>query len=456
MVEGKFWLTQGSAPMLLDPEAVAERLRHYGRDGLLHARLSGLWHRHADIIRQTCADYLAVHLPVLRPTIRKPVDPDPIIVDRIGLCIERVFSDPIDEIWLARLAVQGSESLRVGLTLPLQLFTIQGFLKALSDTLAKNVANDDPAAREIFDTIFWLTGIIIDLISTQTAEQRRMDSTVMRVADSDHFREQVGGILAAALDHSRDLSKQTGSASTATRGMLGKASEVAAAAEQSAVAMRDAAMTAAGLIRAIEDARNEVETATKVATRAAEQSATAVTVSEALSGHAQAIESILGLIRDIAGQTNLLALNATIEAARAGDSGRGFAVVASEVKNLAAQTARATDDIAAKIGAIQSATRQTVDANGSIRDTVGEVQHSAERIRAAMEIQARTVTMITAAVDETALAADSMSATIGAIRSETENVADGIDQLEHGFQSMGEQLTRLSSTTGDFASRFAA
>jgi methyl-accepting chemotaxis protein len=238
--------------------------------------------------------------------------------------------------------------------------------------------------------------------------------------------------------------------------MLGKTSEVAAAAEQSAVAMREAAQTAAGLIRAIEDARSEVEVAADVATRAGSQAEQAVKVSQALSAHVEAIESILSLIRDIAGQTNLLALNATIEAARAGDAGRGFAVVAQEVKSLASQTARATDDITAKITAIQQATRQTVDANGSIQGTVEEVQTSADRIREAMELQAQTVTMITAAVDETALAADSMSSTIAAIRSDTENVAKDIDEVEQGFGRFSEQIAGFRTTAKDFVNGIAA
>ena len=274
-----------------------------------------------------------------------------------------------------------------------------------------------------------------------------------RAAD---FNGEIMSVVEQTAADSRVLRSQAAEASSAARGMLGKTSEVAAAAEQSAIAMREAAQTAAGLIMAIEEARNEVEVAADVAVRAGGQASEAVKVSQALSAHVGAIESILGLIREIAGQTNLLALNATIEAARAGDAGRGFAVVAQEVKSLASQTARATDDITAKITAIQQATRQTVDANGSIQRTVEEVQTSADRIRRAMEMQAQTVTMITAAVDETALAADSMSSTIAAIRADTETVASEIGEVEQGFERVNDQLTRFSATTAEFVKSFAA
>ena len=272
---------------------------------------------------------------------------------------------------------------------------------------------------------------------------------------SGEFKAMMGEVVSSLAGDSRSLQERSSATAQSARGMLGKTSEVAAAAEQSAVAMREAAQTASGLIRAIEQARSEVEVAAGIATKASEQSAQALSTSEALSDHAKAIESILGLIRDIAGQTNLLALNATIEAARAGDAGRGFAVVAQEVKSLASQTARATDDITVKIAAIQAATRHTVDANGSIRDTVAEVQASAQRIREAMESQARTVTMITASVDETALAADSMSSTIAAIRSDTENVAKDIDSVEQGFGEFGKQMVDFRAAAKDFASRVA-
>ncbi|MGB5078665.1 MAG: methyl-accepting chemotaxis protein [Sphingorhabdus sp.] len=269
-------------------------------------------------------------------------------------------------------------------------------------------------------------------------------------AQSAQFEADIGTAAHDVAEQTALLRHQAASSSQMANGMLSKASEVAAASEQSAVAMREAAQTAAGLIRAIEDARTEVETASDVANRAAAQATQGVAATDTLSEQSQSIESILGLIRDIAGQTNLLALNATIEAARAGDAGRGFAVVAQEVKSLANQTAQATDEIAQKIAAIQSATKASVDSNASIRETVNEVKLSAERIRHAMEDQAQTVTMITASVDETALAADLMSNTISAIRSDTENVVSEIAALEQGFAEVNDKISSLQINASKF------
>jgi len=331
-----------------------------------------------------------------------------------------------------------------------------GQFAAMHEILNERLREDPKRLAHLAKALTQIALFQIDIYAALFDERRVHEEHVRRSALSHDFNEEMVRTVDGTASDSRALRAQAAEASQAARGMLSKTSEVASAAEQSAVAMREAAQTAAGLIRAIEDARSEVEVAAGVATRAGTQASEAVQMTEALLGHVQAIESILGLIRDIAGQTNMLALNATIEAARAGDAGRGFAVVAQEVKSLANQTARATDDINAKITAIQQATKQTVEANGSIRQTVEEVQASADRIRQAMEIQAQTVTMITAAVDETALAADSMSSTIAAIRTDTETVANEIDEVEHKFGRVDAQMAKFKHVIDDFVSSLAA
>jgi methyl-accepting chemotaxis protein len=358
--------------------------------------------------------------------------------------------------WIQNVADYGRQIFGERISVPSYMVARSQAANRIIARITERFMDDTEKLAQLLCAFQRLSAFETDIILAQVALLEAIEAADERGRDSEQFERRVTDLVKLSTEQSKSLTDRTRSTATSARGMLGKTSEVAAAAEQSAVAMREAAQTAAGLIRAIEDARAEVEVAAGVATRAGDQASQAVKVSQALSAHVEAIESILSLIRDIAGQTNLLALNATIEAARAGDAGRGFAVVAQEVKSLASQTARATDDITTKITAIQQATRQTVEANGSIQGTVEEVQSSADRIREAMELQAQTVTMITAAVDETALAADSMSSTIAAIRTDTENVAKDIEQVEQGFGRFSEQIANFKSTAKAFVSGAAA
>jgi len=445
-------VVQGTASGEYD---LARSLRLYDTGGDLPERARELWGAISDDGIEMAREFWRRY--ARSPEVSEQFDATKIdqLAERIVPFIASKFERIDQPEWTRAAHGYVEKALGAGLTLSTLLVGVNAETEAAYAALRSKISDEAERVR-FARTLSEIQAIEIDCFIHHAITITRKESEQAQSRQAGAFNGRVMSVVQDCTTESEQLRSQAVQTSSAARGMLGKTSEVAAAAEQSAVAMREAAQTAAGLIRAIEDARTEVEVAAGVATKAGDQAGQAVKVSQALSAHVEAIESILGLIRDIAGQTNLLALNATIEAARAGDAGRGFAVVAQEVKSLAAQTARATDDITNKITAIQQATRQTVEANGSISATVEEVQTSADRIRQAMELQAQTVTMITAAVDETALAADSMSSTIAAIRSDTEQVAKDIDSVEQGFGRFSTRIADFRSATNEFVSTFAA
>ncbi|MBR0552660.1 methyl-accepting chemotaxis protein [Stakelama marina] len=447
---------QGHAAMM---NAMTERFGDFDRDGLIGSaceEISAIIDGRCDEIAEAFLDSL-LDAPAVVAATGRLSDADRERQLRESTAYVRAkYREPLSRDWLSMALRNAARCHKAGLPLHAFLSALSVGHTKLMEFIREAVVGDAGKACTLCDAIQRLAMVEAAVMAEHIAYRDDMQARKVRNEQSDDFRHNIGSTLEDTAVLGNRIRGQVGTASAAARGMLDKTSEVATAAEQSAVAMREAAQTAGGLIRAIEDARREVEAAADIANKASIQAGDSVRTSSALSEHAKSIESILGLIRDIAGQTNLLALNATIEAARAGDAGRGFAVVAQEVKSLASQTARATDDIAAKIAAIQAATESTVMSSTSVSSTVGEVQESANRIRTAMEAQAQTVTAITSAVDETALAADSMSGTIASIREDTQNVTGEIGTLEAEFAHVGDRLEQLKTAAERFSSSVAA
>jgi methyl-accepting chemotaxis protein len=227
-------------------------------------------------------------------------------------------------------------------------------------------------------------------------------------------RRQVLDQLAGAF--ARDVQKVTAGAATATRQLetavqvmagaadrsTGDADGASRAAEEAGANVATVAAATEELSVSIQEISRQVAESAGIAERAVEHARQTDSVVQALAEAAGKIGEVVMLINGIAGQTNLLALNATIEAARAGEAGKGFAVVASEVKNLASQTARATEDIRAQIGQMQGATGRAVSSIQEIAGTVGQMGAVAQAIAAAVEEQGSATQEIARSIQQAA------------------------------------------------------
>jgi methyl-accepting chemotaxis protein len=191
-----------------------------------------------------------------------------------------------------------------------------------------------------------------------------------------------------------------------------------------------------------EIAKNATEAA-KVATSAVKIAETTTAIVSKLGDSSTEIGNVIKVITSIAQQTNLLALNATIEAARAGEAGKGFAVVANEVKELAKETARATEDISRKIEAIQSDTQAAVDAIASISGVINQVNDISGTIATAVEEQNATTNEMSRNVSEAAQGSGEITGNIAGVAEAAQSTTRGAADTQKASQQLVETSTQL-------------
>ncbi len=267
---------------------------------------------------------------------------------------------------------------------------------------------------------------------------------------ADDFEANVKGVVdavAAAATQLQDTAKALGgSAEETTR----QSTAVSAASEQAAVNIQTVASAAEELTSSIGEISRQVSESATIARGAVAQAKETDGQVEALRQGAAKIGEVVRLINEIASQTNLLALNATIEAARAGEAGKGFAVVASEVKNLATQTAKATDEIGGQIAAIQTATEGAVAAIRSIGDTIARIDQIAGSIAAAVEEQSASTAEIARNVQQASAGTTEVSSSIVTVTDAARSTGKSADQMLGSAEELGRESGRLREQVDRF------
>ncbi len=283
-------------------------------------------------------------------------------------------------------------------------------------------------------------------------EERR--ATLVKLADQ--FETSVGEVVEQVSSAAAEMKSSSESMSATAEETTHQSATVAAASEQASANVQTVASAAEELSSSISEISRQVSQASEIASGAVHEAEQTNAKIQGLAAAAQKIGEVVALITDIADQTNLLALNATIEAARAGDAGKGFAVVASEVKNLANQTAKATDEIGTQISGIQTATQEAVQAIESITKTISDIHEVNSGIASAVEQQGAATQEIARNVEQAASGTNEVTSNISGVSQAANDTGAAATQIQSAAGELSQQSEKLRAEVEKFLSTVRA
>ncbi len=292
--------------------------------------------------------------------------------------------------------------------------------------------------------------------SQQLAEQQKQeDAAKQRRAEAldkltKEFDASSKEVLEAVSKSATGLEESANTMAAAVEETNQKSTVVASSTEQATANVQTVASATEEMDSSIREIATQVQQSATIAREAVEQASSTNESVQTLEGAAKEIGEVVQMISEIAEQTNLLALNATIEAARAGEAGKGFAVVASEVKELASQTAKATETISQQIESIQSGTSNAVTAIGNIGATISKMDEITSAISAAVEEQTATTGEIAQNVQQVSMGTQETMTAMGEVKIATEDTGRVADEVQKAAKDLMSRSEMLSSKVNDF------
>ncbi len=273
---------------------------------------------------------------------------------------------------------------------------------------------------------------------------------------ADDFESSVMGVVKGVAASSTEMQSTAKSMSSIAQETSTQATAVAAASTQASTNVETVASAAEELSASTGEIGTRVTEAARIAQKAADESKRTNEIVGKLAESAAKIGEVVQLINEIASQTNLLALNATIEAARAGEAGKGFAVVASEVKGLANQTAKATEEISAQIGSVQSETNSAVDAIRTISEVIDQVRDISANIAAAVEEQGAATKEIARNVQQASQGTHEVSTNIVSVTEAATQTGAAAEQVLATASELSQNAETLRKEVEGFLSNVRA